>query len=138
MIAPRKFVCLHSESIRSRNRSELTSAQSVRRGKTVLLCTTVRVLEARTLSLPRRPVPCSGKFGPGKKMGFNQLQHWKNNLSTFKDGKQLVLAPFSLLLKYSHKNKTSKLKLGQDGRTEQDFRSQTWRLAGLPRAASDG
>jgi len=29
---------------------------------------------------------------------------------------QVVLAPISLLLKYSHKNKTSKLKLGQDGR----------------------
>ena len=73
MIAPRKFVCLHSESIRSRNRSELTSAQSVRRGKTVLLCTTVRVLEARTLSLPRRRVPCSGKFGPDKKIGVHLI-----------------------------------------------------------------
>ena len=33
-----------------------------------------------------------------------------------KNDKQLVLAPFSRLLKDSHKNKTSKLKLGQDGR----------------------
>ncbi len=68
-------------SIRWRNHREdcsfvsmqsLTSALNVRRGKTVFLGNTVSVLEARTLSLPRRREPCSatcridcnGKFGP--------------------------------------------------------------------------